>query len=194
VIWPEIEKSPLITWGLDMPLSPGALVAFRGIVSVNWDAVPGWTPPRLIAMFGYTYGMSEPAAGDTGAEAPAFVQNRCFARVGWDRRVRAFCSERRIVYQGFSLLTANPEVMAHAEVHRMAQRHGRTIAQIVFRFAIEIGMVALTGTTNAEHVRADLDIFDFRLSPEEAMDADGRRLEVTEARIRGKPVAVKRKR
>jgi len=47
------------------------------------------------------------------AEMPAFVQNRCFARLGWDREVRAFCAERKIVYQGFSLLTANPEVLEH---------------------------------------------------------------------------------
>ncbi len=42
----------------------------------------------------------------SGAPMPAFVQNRCFARRGWDRDVRSFCTERRIVYQGFSLLTA----------------------------------------------------------------------------------------
>jgi len=47
----------------------------------------------------------------TGAERPAFVQNRCYARFGWDRAVRGFCVERGIVYQGFSLLTANPEVL-----------------------------------------------------------------------------------
>src|SRR5215831_19103779 len=46
----------------------------------------------------------------SGAEPPTFVQNRCFARLGWDRDVRAFCRERKIVYQGFSLLTANLEV------------------------------------------------------------------------------------
>ncbi|HSE05010.1 MAG TPA: aldo/keto reductase, partial [Methylomirabilota bacterium] len=40
----------------------------------------------------------------TGAEPPAFVQNRCFAARGWDRHVRAFCAQRGIVYQGFSLL------------------------------------------------------------------------------------------
>src|SRR6058998_4035556 len=34
-----------------------------------------------------------------GAEPPAFVQNRCFARLGWDGDVRAFCAARRIVYQ-----------------------------------------------------------------------------------------------
>ena len=59
----------------------------------------------------------------TGAEMPAFVQNRCFAVRGWDRDVRAFCATRRIVYQGFSLLTANPEVLRHPLVarHRRAQ-------------------------------------------------------------------------
>src|SRR5262245_38136920 len=38
---------------------------------------------------------------------PVFVQNRCYARDGWDRQVRAFCAARGLVYQGFSLLTAN---------------------------------------------------------------------------------------
>ena len=44
------------------------------------------------------------------SELPSFVQNRCYARLGWDREVREFCRERQIVYQGFSLLTANVEV------------------------------------------------------------------------------------
>ena len=48
----------------------------------------------------------------TGAEMPAFVQNRCFARFGWDRDVRSFCTDRTIVYQGFSLLTANQILVA----------------------------------------------------------------------------------
>ena len=45
------------------------------------------------------------------AELPAFVQNRCYARLGWDRVVRQFCRAHNIVYQGFSLLTANQEVL-----------------------------------------------------------------------------------
>ena len=39
--------------------------------------------------------------------APRFVQNRCYARTGWDREVRRLCAEQGVVYQGFSLLTAN---------------------------------------------------------------------------------------
>jgi diketogulonate reductase-like aldo/keto reductase len=98
---------------------------------------------------------------------PRFVQNRCFAATGWDRGVRAFCYQNQIIYQGFSLLTANTAALARPEIVAIANKHGRTIAQIVFRFAIDVGMLPLTGTTNADHMRMDLDIFDFRLEPNE---------------------------
>ena len=103
----------------------------------------------------------------TGAEAPAFVQNRCFARLGWDRGVRAHCQARNIVYQGFSLLTANPEVMNSRLVAGLASRLGATPAQIVFRFAQAVGMLPLTGTTDAEHMQQDLDSRKLTLSPDE---------------------------
>jgi diketogulonate reductase-like aldo/keto reductase len=98
---------------------------------------------------------------------PRFVQNRCYAERGWDRSVRAFCAANGLTYQGFSLLTANPEVLDHPEMARIARRHGRTVSQIVFRFALDAGMVPLTGTTDPDHMRADLAVFDFRLGPDE---------------------------
>lgn len=98
---------------------------------------------------------------------PRFVQNRCYASRGWDRQVRQFCTAHDIVYQGFSLLTANREVLAHAELARIARHHGCAAAQIVFRFAVDIGMLPLTGTTSAEHMRLDLAVADFRLEPDE---------------------------
>ena len=103
----------------------------------------------------------------TGAEAPAFVQNRCFARLGWDRAVRAFCAARRIVYQGFSLLTANPEVLRDRVVARIVARTRATPAQIVFRFALAVGMLPLTGTSRAEHMQQDLASRDLSLSADE---------------------------
>jgi len=90
------------------------------------------------------------------SEAPAFVQNRCYARLGWDRDVRVFCRERNIVYQGFSLLTANLEVLRHALVADLARRASATPAQVVFAFARAIGILPLTGTSNAEHMKQDL--------------------------------------
>lgn len=92
----------------------------------------------------------------SGAELPGFVQNRCFARTGWDREVRTFCSERNIVYQGFSLLTANAEVLQHPPFIELATRLDATPAQVVFAFARQVGMLPLTGTSSSEHMRQDL--------------------------------------
>ncbi len=98
---------------------------------------------------------------------PRFVQNRCYASRGWDRRIRAFCTANGISYQGFSLLTGNRDVLTRPELARIATQHGRTPAEIVFRFALEVGMIVLTGTTDAKHMRADLDVLDFRLPAED---------------------------
>ena len=103
----------------------------------------------------------------TGAPRPDFVQNRCFARLGWDRDVRAFCEERGIVYQGFSLLTANVEVLRHRLVAGIAARVQATPAQVIFRFAGSVGMLPLTGTTDAAHMKEDLAARDLSLAADE---------------------------
>ena len=84
-----------------------------------------------------------------------------------DRAVRQFCSEREILYQCFSLLTANREVLRHRRVDEIASRTGRTVPQVIFRFALQVGMTALTGTTSAAHMTEDLGIYDFELQPDE---------------------------
>jgi diketogulonate reductase-like aldo/keto reductase len=85
----------------------------------------------------------------------------------WDREVRRFCAANGIYYQGFSLLTANREVLAHPAMVQIAQRHERAVTQIIFRFALEVGMIPLTGTSDADHMRADLEVFDFELEADE---------------------------
>jgi len=103
----------------------------------------------------------------TDAEAPGFVQNRCFARLGWDREVRHFCKERNIIYQGFSLLTANMEVVRHPLISKLAARSSATPAQIIFSFARRIGILPLTGTSDTEHMKQDLASRDLELSSDE---------------------------
>jgi diketogulonate reductase-like aldo/keto reductase len=103
---------------------------------------------------------------DAHAEPPAFVQNRCYAHLGWDRDVRRFCRERKIIYQGFSLLTANVEVLRHPLIAALAARAGVNPAQIVFAFARSAGMLPLTGTSDAEHMRQDLASVELTLSSE----------------------------
>ena len=98
---------------------------------------------------------------------PMVVQNRCFAAVGWDKAVREICQTNGIVYQGFSLLTANREVLGDPEIHAIATRINATVAQVTFRFAMLIGMLPLTGTTNQQHMKEDLQAGQFTLTDEE---------------------------
>jgi len=99
-------------------------------------------------------------------ELPAFVQNRCLARLGWDREVRSFCHEREITYQGFSLLTANKEVLKHPTLVNLSTQMDATPAQVVFRFAQAVGILPLTGTSNADHMKQDLASLHLDLAPE----------------------------
>ena len=94
---------------------------------------------------------------------PAFVQNRCYARTQWDARVRALCHANDIIYQGFSLLTANSTELNRPELLDISKRLGCSLAQLVFRFALQIGMIPLTGTSSKSHMEEVLAIYDIEL-------------------------------
>ena len=143
-----------------------------GLAAADWEA---WRAMEMIQQSGRArlLGISNVTlkqVRDLCREAhiqPRFVQNRCHAERGWDRDVRKFCATNGLVYQGFSLLTANRKVMAHPELIRIAAHHGRTVSQIIFRFALDVGMVPLTGTTDVSHMRSDLEVVDFCLDLQE---------------------------
>jgi diketogulonate reductase-like aldo/keto reductase len=104
------------------------------------------------------------------AEHPiTFVQNRCYATLGWDAEVRALCARNGITYQGFSLLTANRPVWNGRVVADIARAEGITPAQVIFAWALHLGIVPLTGTTDARHMTADRAALDIAL-PRAALD------------------------
>lgn len=148
-----------------------------GLAAADWAA---WRAMEEIHKSGRTrfLGVSNVNVGQlTGLwkEAnvrPRFVQNRCFAAHGWDRAARDFCATNQIVYQGFSLLTANRWVLEHAAIARMAESRGCTRAQIVFAFALAVGMIPLTGTSDPQHMQEDLDACAVLLEESEIVEID----------------------
>ena len=98
---------------------------------------------------------------------PMVVQNRCYAAFGWDKDVREICRSYQILYQGFSLLTANSAIFAEPDLRALAAKYQTGLAQIVFRFSQQIGMLPLTGTTNPRHMKEDLQSDRFTLLSEE---------------------------
>jgi diketogulonate reductase-like aldo/keto reductase len=144
----------------------------RGLGPEDWDV---WTAMEQLyeskrtRMIGVSNVSAEQLAllCERATHKPMVVQNRCYAAFGWDRAVRDLCRAHHIVYQGFSLLTANREVFTEPDVRAMAAKYGATLAQIVFRFAMQIGMLPLTGTTDPQHMKEDLECGRFTLTPED---------------------------
>ena len=133
----------------------------RGLGEADWEV---WVAMEDLCRSGKTkmIGISNVMAGQLAQLCeqanlkPMVVQNRCFATLGWDREVREICQLHGILYQGFSLLTANRQVLGDPTVHAIAERLGTGPAQVIFCFAMEVGMMPLTGTTNPQHMQEDL--------------------------------------
>ncbi len=144
----------------------------RGLGEADWEV---WTAMEGLYRSGKTkmIGISNIAAGQlselcAGATVkPMVVQNRCYAALAWDYEVREICRSHGIIYQGFSLLTANGACFAAPEIRAIAKRLGTGPAQIIFCFAMQVGMLPLTGTTSQQHMKEDLQAEQFSLSEEE---------------------------
>ncbi|HSE60492.1 MAG TPA: aldo/keto reductase [Nitrospiraceae bacterium] len=144
----------------------------RGLGAADWEvwkAIEGLYETGKVKMIGVSNVSAEQLAllCERASYKPMVVQNRCYAAFGWDKDVRELCRAHQIIYQGFSLLTANREVFIDPDIRSMAERYGVGMAQIVFRFAMQIGMLPLTGTTNPQHMKEDLQADRFTLTPDE---------------------------
>jgi D-xylose reductase len=109
--------------------------------------------------------------------APAVLQVELHPYLTQDRLVR-YAHENGIAVTGFSPLgalsylslgMANPEesVLEQAAVRAVAQRHGKTPAQVVLRWAIQRGTAVVTKTSRPERLAENLALFDFELSGDE---------------------------
>ncbi|USE34778.1 aldo/keto reductase [Endozoicomonas sp. SCSIO W0465] len=98
---------------------------------------------------------------------PMLVQNRCFASTGWDATIRELCHRHNIHYQGFSLLTANSPLFEKPEFQAIMARTGLTGPQVIFQAALKMGMIVLTGTSDAQHMQQDLNCLQTPLTDDE---------------------------
>ncbi|MBT4921929.1 MAG: aldo/keto reductase [Rickettsiales bacterium] len=145
--YPSLGTEDFIVWDAMEELYKKGVVKSIGISNVNYQQLK-----MLI---------------DQAEIKPMIVQNRCYANKGWDKQIRELCKKHSIAYQGFSLLTANPDIVSHPEVVNIATKYDVLPAGVIFKFATQIGINPLTGTTSAEHMSADLNIIKFDLSNDE---------------------------
>jgi 2,5-diketo-D-gluconate reductase A len=80
--------------------------------------------------------------------------------------VRAFCAEHQIAIEAWSPI-AQGEVLGDPEIATIAERTGKSPAQVVLRWHIERGDIVFPKSVTPARIRENIDIFDFELSAQD---------------------------
>jgi diketogulonate reductase-like aldo/keto reductase len=88
------------------------------------------------------------------------------------RALLDYCREQGIAFEAYSPL-ARGEGLDDPAIAAVAQRHGRTPAQVVLRWSVQHGAIVIPKSSNRERIRENAEIFDFELGEDDmrALDA-----------------------
>lgn len=102
---------------------------------------------------------------ETATVAPMVNQIRLCPGDTQDELV-AFCRERGMLMEAYSPLGIGA-IFAVPELIAIAEKYGRSIAQIALRWSLQMGFLPLPKSVTAERIRENLQVFDFTLAPED---------------------------
>jgi len=85
--------------------------------------------------------------------------------------LRAWHAEHGVATEAWSPL-AQGDLLDEPTIVRIAERHGKTPAQAILRWHLQLGNVVIPKSVTPERIRENIEIFDFELSDED-MDAIG---------------------
>jgi diketogulonate reductase-like aldo/keto reductase len=98
-------------------------------------------------------------------EAPAVNQIE-WSPFGYSKEMLAFCHKNDIIIQAYSPLTRGTQ-MEGQDIENIAAAHDKTPAQVMLRWAVQMGVVPIPKANHVDHLAENLDIFDFELSRED---------------------------
>ena len=59
------------------------------------------------------------------------------------------------------------ELLNDETIASIAKAHGRSAAQVILRWNLQKGVIVIPGSSNPEHIRENISLFDFELSEKE---------------------------
>ena len=88
-----------------------------------------------------------------------------------EKGLKEFLSKEDIVIQAWYPLGHGDAALLQEPVFaKLAEKYGKSNAQIILRWHIQAGNVVIPGSKNPEHIRANFDLFDFELTAEEMQE------------------------
>lgn len=119
---------------------------------------------RDIGVSNYTAGEIDSLAAATG-EMPVVNQIE-WSPFGWSREMLEHSRRHGIVIQAYSPLTRG-ERLDDPTLSRIAEELGRTPAQVLIRWNLQLGTVPLPKANQLDHLRENLGVFEFQLTDEQ---------------------------
>jgi diketogulonate reductase-like aldo/keto reductase len=106
------------------------------------------------------------------ADVAPVVNQVQFSPFEYRRRLLEACEERAVAIEAYSPLGTGRH-LDDERVREIAERVGRTPAQVLIRWCLERELVVLPKSTHRERIEQNGRVFDFALSPEDVATLDG---------------------
>jgi diketogulonate reductase-like aldo/keto reductase len=139
----------------------------RGVGEVRWQELRRAKRDRLtrdIGVSNYSIEQIEELVYRTG-ELPVVNQIE-WTPFGHSPRMLDFCHDNGIVIQAWSPLTRGNR-LNDDKLASMAARYGRTSAQLLIRWNLQLGVVPLPKSNLVQHLHDNLRVFDFEIAPQD---------------------------
>lgn len=143
-----------------------------GEVEHAYEAMERAVRERKIRAIGLS-NFSEPAIQDIAAHAcvkPAVIQTEAHPYFPQEKLKEAVGEFDAILMAWYPLGHGDKSLLAEPVFERLAKTYGKSVAQIILRWHTQLGHVVIPGSRNPEHIRANIDLFDFELTQDDMND------------------------
>ena len=89
------------------------------------------------------------------------------------KETRAFCLEQGIAVESYSPLMQAKEALAHPVIAGLAEKYGKTPAQVILRWHVQSGFIVIPKSVTAERIRENIALFDFALTEDDMRATEG---------------------
>lgn len=83
------------------------------------------------------------------------------------KEIKAFCKKHNIVVESWSPLFRGGELLEEDVLKTIGKKYNKSAAQIVLRWHIQEGTIAIPKSVTPSRIKENIDIFDFNLSKED---------------------------
>jgi diketogulonate reductase-like aldo/keto reductase len=137
-----------------------------------WDAFERFAEKGLARAIGISnYGVAQVAELMQHADVPPTVNQVEFNPFVYRRRLLEACRDAGIVVEAYSPLNQGYD-LEHRRIVAVAEKHGRTPAQVALRWAIQRGTVVIPKSRNRDRIQSNAEVFDFTLDDEDMAGLD----------------------